>query len=383
MALRNATVTACALMLYACAVPAASSSALQPWAAGSAAPTPAAGPTTSAAATPSTTTPAQPTPTAAAGGAAPVMRGAPPAAVPAAHSGNTSAAAPGAPMVAEVTGPAGLHTDPSTGELVFRTDALSLAPGMEAYTCFAASTTEDVVIDGFSKSNQPFVHHAQFVKALAPEPEGLSSCNEQFKLTWMPIFLAGAGASELRFDEGIGHVTPVGTQLVLQMHLLNVTDTPIAQKVEIRMHRSSSANPTPVSAWAIGSSQIQVPARSPGRAENVCNMHGPVELLAVFPHMHTMGKRFSVEVGKSLGELRPLYTRDPYDFDDQRMEKVNLKLEAGDVLRVTCDYMNPTDSVVSFGESTHDEMCFFVGFALGALPNQAECPNLWEALFTL
>ena len=62
---------------------------------------------------------------------------------------------------------------------------------------------------------------------------------------------------------------------------------------------------------------------------------------------------------------------------------MNLKLEAGDVLRVTCGYMSSTDSVVGFGESTHDKMRVFVGFALGDAPNQADCPNRREALLTL
>jgi hypothetical protein len=80
--------------------------------------------------------------------------------------------------------------------------------------------------------------------------------------------------------------------------------------------------------------------------------------------------------------MRPLYARDPFNFDDQHMEKTKIKLEAGDKIRVTCDFMtNTSDNEVGFGESTNDEMCFFVGFALGDAPAQADCPNLWEALF--
>jgi hypothetical protein len=303
----------------------------------------------------------------------------------AAPTASTQAAvpAPSTAAPAPVSGPPGIAVDPMTGELVFRTEPIELQPGMESYTCFASTLDQDTVVDGFQKANQPFVHHAQFVRALAPEPAGISECKEQFKLTWLPIFLAGNGASELRFDEGIGHVLPAGTQLVLQMHLLNTSEKATKQAVEIRMHKSTAANPTPVAPWAIGSSEIRIPARQAGTAQNICTMNGSVDILAVFPHMHMLGKRFAVEVGKSLDAMRPLYTRDPYDFDDQRMEKMHLTLQAGDLLRVTCDYMNPTDKEVTFGESSTEEMCFFVGFALGEAPVQADCPNLWDALFTL
>jgi len=288
------------------------------------------------------------------------------------------------PPSVKPTGPSGLVPDPETGSVVFRTDPIVLKGFEESYTCFAVTVKEDMVIDGFSKGGQLFVHHAQFVKSLLPEPEGVSICNEQFKITWMPIFLAGNGPSELQFDEGVGHIIAAGDQLVLQMHLFNATDAPVQEPVEIRMHKSKSPHPTPVTPWAIGSSQIQIPARTAGQAQNVCTQHEPVEVLAVFPHMHQLGSKMTIEVGKSLDAMRPLYARDPFNFDDQRMEKMKLKLEAGDMLRVTCDYKtNSQDTMVGFGESSNDEMCFFVGFALGEAPAQADCPNLWDALLTL
>jgi copper type II ascorbate-dependent monooxygenase-like protein len=267
---------------------------------------------------------------------------------------------------------------------VFRTTPIALESFEESYTCFAVTVDEDTVVDGFTKSAQKFVHHAQFVIALLPEPDGISTCNEQFKLTWMPIFLAGNGASELRFDEGVGHVLPAGAQLVLQMHLFNTSDRAAQQAVEIRMHKSTAKNPTPVSPWAIGSSRFKIPARQAGRAQNVCTQNGPVEVLAVFPHMHQLGQKMTVEVGSSLTAMRLLYARDPFSFDDQHMENMKFKLAAGDKLRVTCDFkMNTSDDEVGFGESSEDEMCFFVGFALGEAPEQADCPNLWDALLWL
>jgi hypothetical protein len=64
-----------------------------------------------------------------------------------------------------------------------------------------------------------------------------------------------------------------------------------------------------------------------------------------------------------LDQLTTVFERNPYDFDDQRLELLDLKLNAGDVTRVTCNYQNTTDQTITFGESTHNEMCFLVGFA--------------------
>lgn len=282
------------------------------------------------------------------------------------------------------SGPSGITLDPATGELVFRTTPIELKSYEESYTCFAATLDQDVAIDGFKKSTQLFVHHAQFVRTILPEPDGVSLCNQQFKITWLPIFLAGNGPSELQFDEGVGHILPAGTQLMLQMHLFNTSDKAVTQAVEIRMHQSKSANPTPVTPWAIGSADIKIPPRQAGRAQKICTQTGPVEVLAVFPHMHQLGSQMTIEVGKTTDAMRPLYTRSPFSFDDQRMEKMKLTLDTGDILRVTCDYKaNMTDKEVTFGESSQDEMCFFVGFALGDAPNQADCPDLWDSLISL
>ena len=62
------------------------------------------------------------------------------------------------------------------------------------------------------------------------------------------------------------------------------------------------------------------------------------------------------------------------------MEKFKATLEEGDIVRVTCDYMNDTDKVAQFGESSHDEMCFFIGYTIGD-PPLADCPMLWDPVF--
>jgi hypothetical protein len=47
--------------------------------------------------------------------------------------------------------------------------------------------------------------------------------------------------------------------------------------------------------------------------------------------------------------MRPLYARDPFNFDDQHMEKMKITLDAGDLLRVACECdTNGPDTEVTF-----------------------------------
>ena len=70
------------------------------------------------------------------------------------------------------------------------------------------------------------------------------------------------------------------------------------------------------------------------------------------------------EVGPSAAQLREVYARDPFDFDDQHIDPLPLAIPAGHTTRVTCTFDNFRDERVGYGESTFDEMCYFVGFAV-------------------
>lgn len=247
---------------------------------------------------------------------------------------------------------------------VMRTEKFTLDPGQEQYLCYATTLDEDLVIGGYSSKAQTFVHHLVFVKPLAPEPDGFSECDTLFRMTWEPLYITGAGDAKLEFPKDAGHKLAKGTQLLVQMHLLNVNDEPVEGSVEIDMHRSTAENPRSVSAFAFGTSDLSLPPNQESEAIGTCELKERVELIAAFPHMHLLGTKMAVDVGSSEDEMKRVFERDPYDFDDQHIEPLQLTLEPGDKARVTCGYNNTHSEVIGFGESTNTEMCFFIGFAL-------------------
>jgi len=249
--------------------------------------------------------------------------------------------------------------------VIFRTEDFTLQPGQERFVCYTQTLQEDTVIDGYTTAAKPFVHHVVFAKTSGTEPEGSSECDVLFRFVWEPIFLSGAGSSEIDFPEGVGQVLPAGTRLLAQLHLLNSSPNPVTDAAEIRMHPSPLTNPRPIKTYALGNFNVSLPPQSPATIESVCNVPETVEFVAAFPHMHLMGTSFTFELGPSADQLTKVFERNPYSFDNQRLELLNLKLFAGDVTRVTCNYQNTTDQTITFGESTHNEMCFFVGFAVG------------------
>jgi hypothetical protein len=255
----------------------------------------------------------------------------------------------------------GIHR--SGDEVTFRTERFTIDPGQERFICYTQTLEEDLVVDGYTKPAKPFLHHMVFAKTSGNEPEGASDCDVLFRFVWEPIFLAGAGASEIHFPDGVGQVLPAGTRLLSQLHLLNTTSKSITDSAEIHLHPSTIQNPRPMSAYALGNFNVSLPPQQPSTVESVCTVPETINFVAAFPHMHLLGTSLTFEVGPSADHLTKVFERNPYNFDDQRIELLNLTLNAGDVTRVTCHYENTTDHTVTFGESTTNVMCFLVGFA--------------------
>ena len=145
----------------------------------------------------------------------------------------------------------------------WRTDEFELDPGQEQYLCFASTLGEDMVVNGFSSEVKPFVHHLIFSKARAPEKEGFEECNVSFRNSWEVLFLSGAGNSTLDFPEDAGSVLPAGTQLVVQMHLLNTSDKAVSGSTLINMRRSAVKDPRRVSSAVFGTAAVALPSSSP------------------------------------------------------------------------------------------------------------------------
>jgi hypothetical protein len=248
--------------------------------------------------------------------------------------------------------------------IVWSTDEFDLAPGQERYLCFAKTLDQDAVIQGYSSKAQKFVHHLIFARTRAAEPEGFAECDTAFRSTWDTLYVTGAGEAQLNFPSDAGHKLPKGTQLLVQMHLFNVTDDAVKGAVTIQMHRSSATNPRPVNTYVFGTAAVQLPAAKTTDITGQCKMRSAAQLIAGFPHMHTLGQSLRFEVASAGGAMKEVFKRDPFKFDDQHIDSIDLNLAAGDMTRVTCTFNNNTPEQVGYGESTKNEMCYFMAFAV-------------------
>jgi hypothetical protein len=162
---------------------------------------------------------------------------------------------------------------------------------------------------------------------------------------------------------GVGFPVKGHAQYILQLHLQNTTDGELDVRAGVNLtydHNPDALQPAGI--WAAGRQDINIPPNSTDyHVSEQCTASKARHVFAVFPHMHKLGTSMHVTVTKS-GTMSDYYAADPWQFGNQPIEMIQGDLDPTDMIEVTCHWNNPSASPVVYGESSDNEMCYFVTF---------------------
>ncbi len=229
--------------------------------------------------------------------------------------------------------------------------------GTEFYKCARVTLSEDTYISDFKAIGPAGTHHTVLSVGDPDGPDGISTCDAGKNHPTM-IFGSGIGPAEFSFPEGVGVKIPAGQQLLLNLHLFNVSESVITGTSGTQV-KFSSADKIIHEAESVlaGSVQISIP---PGQAVDVvgnCTAEQDITVISVAPHMHQIGTHMKIEALRADGDM--MLSDEPYDFRDQKLYQLEpFTMKQGDKIKVTCSYNNTTDQTVGFGDSSNSEMCF-------------------------
>lgn len=248
-----------------------------------------------------------------------------------------------------------------------KTPSFSLASGEEKYLCYTVTLDEaqDIAITQFDPFVTDVVHHYEVYQTLLPEQSGLWDCTQQqIKETWLPLFGGGVGAQGMTLPSGTGFRIPGTAQLLMQLHLVNATPAAIDTLVAVNMtYADDASRVTPAGIFAVGTMNINLaPGEKNRRLTAGCQLPKDLNVFAVQPHMHKLGKVMTFDYGADAASATTIYKRDPWVFGGQPIDPFVRTLKRGDYMSTSCTYDNTTDKTVSYGETTRDEMCYFVLF---------------------
>jgi hypothetical protein len=159
-----------------------------------------------------------------------------------------------------------------------------------------------------------------------------------------------------------------GTWLTLEVHYNNSARHADARdRSGVSICTTETPRPKEAGVITLGSIGIVIP---PGATSHpvVSDVPGALtqilpetlHVLWTSPHMHTNGTTFRTDITRA-GRTIPLVEVTAWDFANQQAfakDPETTTIQAGDGLKTTCTYRNPTTSPIRFGEKTENEMCF-------------------------
>ena len=259
-----------------------------------------------------------------------------------------------------------LQPPPPEGGQQLATSEYTLEAGQERFLCWTFESPADArhAITQIAPIAGDVVHHILLARTREREAQSHFECDQLIDFNWEPLWAGGAGANELNLPEGVGFMVDASTQYLIQLHLLNASDHAVTERTGLNLtYAPDAAALTAAGFYTLGSFQTVVPAHAMGFQQHIeCAIDRDMNVFAVFPHMHQLGKKLEVESGTATGPMEMLYAKDPWVFGDQPMDPVDTFLTNGTRVRTTCTWDNGNDHDVGFGESTMNEMCFSLLF---------------------
>lgn len=268
-------------------------------------------------------------------------------------------------------------------------------PRVEMEDCLLLDSTNDQLryVNQYSGRMRPQSHH-MILWGLGEDPEnpatrGLGTCAGPSLGSSFYV-----GSQNLRIDipdlstkpdpndETAARPLPPNQLFSLNMHYLNRDTEPVLRESWINIYYADETLiEREAKAVFLVAPLINVPPRSTGTViSGGCAAPKARTVRLLNGHFHEHGKRFSV-FRKRVGEERELVYAS-YDWSDPYIAYYTgnagnpepneslgisggisgvLQLNAGDKLEWECEFDNPTDRTVNFGETGGDQMCILFG----------------------
>jgi hypothetical protein len=238
----------------------------------------------------------------------------------------------------------------------------------DTYRCFAFQVPfaagEQAIAWAPIIDDSRVVHHwILYAHRNTVRPVGCGDTGRVFLMGWAP----GGQNGIMPPDVGLELPDP-GTWLSLEVHYNNGARFADARdRSGVSICTTDTPRPKEAGVITLGSIGIAIP---PGAESHpvVSDIPGALtqllpetlHVLWTSPHMHTNGKTFRTDITRA-GQTINLVDVPSWNFGDQRAfirDPETTLIQAGDSLRTTCTYGNPTSAPIRFGEKTENEMCF-------------------------
>jgi hypothetical protein len=235
-----------------------------------------------------------------------------------------------------------------------------LEPNKESYRCVRYTLPKDVYVSGLRPVSPRGTHHTVLtLDDNSAEPDGITTCTAQTNAA-RAISASGVATNAIMLPDGVGMHLRAGQQLLLNLHLFNVSEQTISgtSGTLIKIMDEADVEQT-AEAILAGTLKLDIPVGGPTVQTGQCTFMQDATVFAVGAHMHQLGIHLKATAKSSIDGEVVLHNGD-YTFDEQTIYPTaqEVRMKAGDTIQVDCTYQNTTNKTVNFGDSSLAEMCF-------------------------
>jgi len=237
------------------------------------------------------------------------------------------------------------------------------------YRCFALphgqAVDRDVVGVNVKPGVRKMVHHVLFYAVDPAQAQASDDAdpgigwecfagpgtNAKMLGGWVP------GTSATQYPAGTGIPLLARETVVVQIHYNVAQSGAQADETSIELQLADGRAAKPAEFTAMANWWFNIPPMTMGQvveASVKIPLGGGGTVWGAFPHMHTKGRAISVtKAGQCLIDVKE------WDFHWQQsfFFESELRYAAGEEVKLSCTFDNPTSSNVTWGERTTDEMC--------------------------
>ncbi len=283
-------------------------------------------------------------------------------------------AACGAPPSSSKTGDTFTPLAPPANGIQLHIQPFTVKPQSERERCrfLKAPNTGPGEIVHVKMKGRKGLHHVFVMKVASDYPDGEVPCfgipDQAMQGIDIPepIFASSTLVTqeEVSLPQDVAiHLDP-GQQLIFDYHYVNVTTQPMTGEIYLNLDFAPAGTKViPAKVFVFGNMDgIDIPAHGKQTLKTTCTFPKDEHVVSVTPHMHQLGTGFEIQRFDGQQDTGVLYQTSSWDDPKTTVFNPVQDFGAGQGITFTCNWANPTDTAVKFGQSYDDEMCFVFGY---------------------
>jgi hypothetical protein len=214
-------------------------------------------------------------------------------------------------------------------------------------------------------------HHVHIYRAEESAPDAVYDCFNGIDWTkWSLVLGAQTKSMDWQLPQGVTIPFSAHQQLLVQVHWLNTTEQPVAEKIDIKFHTTEESEEHLGVLFGVNQ-RIDLAPGSRSRVEATCQLPEGAKLHAMMGHFHSHGEGYRVT--ETAGNKELYFSPDEPQFEFKLWSPA-YEVQKGAGLKYECGFFNYSGTRLTWGSDTQtQEHCNMTAYYSPAVDTRSLC----------